>query len=99
MSDEPVGDGRDLLRLAIEAHGGDERWRALDGVELRYRAGGLAFAMKMRGLRPKPYDVRVDAREPRAVLRSFPAAGRRGVLDGHAVRIETDAGDVPLSAA
>jgi hypothetical protein len=89
----------DLLQLAIDAHGGEERWRALDALTLRYRAGGLAFAMKMRGLGAKPFEAEVDTREPRAVLRSFPKPGRRGVLEGGAVRIETEAGEVVAERA
>jgi hypothetical protein len=93
VSDEPIADGRDLLRLAIEAHGGEARWREVGALDLRYTAGGLAFAMKLRGLRPQRFDAHVDTRAPRATLRSFPRAGRRGVLDGRSVRIETDAGE------
>jgi hypothetical protein len=97
VTDEPVGDGRDLLRLAIEAHGGEERWREVGALDLRYTAGGLGFAMKMRGLRPKRFDAHVDTDAPRATLRSFPKPGRRGLLDGQAVRIETDTGELVAS--
>jgi hypothetical protein len=94
MSEEPVADGQDLLRLAIERHGGEERWRQVDALEMRYRAGGLALATRMRGRRLRPFDARIDAREPHVTFRAYPRAGRRGVLDGDAVRIETDAGEL-----
>jgi hypothetical protein len=90
---EPIADGQDLLALAIEAHGGAARWDELSALDLRYRAGGLAFAMKLRGLRPSPFHARVSTSEPRATLHSFPRAGRRGILDGPAVRIEDDGGE------
>jgi hypothetical protein len=94
MTDEPIGDGRDLLRLAIDAHGGEQRWREVGALDLRYKAGGLGFAIKMQGLRPRPWDARIDAKEPRVAFRSYPGPGRRGLLDGQAVRIETEAGEV-----
>ena len=94
MSEEPVADGRDLLRLAIDAHGGEERWRDVGALDLRYTAGGLGFAIKMQGLRPRPWDARVATKAPRVTFRSYPRPGQRGVFEGHAVRIETDDGEV-----
>jgi hypothetical protein len=88
----PIADGRDLLASAIEAHGGAERWDRLQALELRYRAGGLAFAMKLRGLRPRSFDARVTTTEPRVRLRSFPRDGLRGELEGGSVRIADDWG-------
>jgi hypothetical protein len=93
-SDEPIADGRGLLALATDAHGGAARWDELEALDLRYRAGGLAFAMKMRGLRQRSFDARVSTAGPRVTLRSFPRPGRRGILDGPSVRIEDDGGGV-----
>ena len=90
---ERIADGQDLLSLAIEAHGGAARWDELSALDLRYRAGGLAFAMKLRGLRASPFHAHVSTSEPRATLQSFPRAGRRGILDGQAVRIEDEGGE------
>jgi hypothetical protein len=86
--------GDELLRLAIDAHGGEARWSAVRALDLRYRAGGLALATKMRGRGLMPFDIRVEAREPRVTFRSYPRQGQRGVLDGRSVRIETDAGEL-----
>lgn len=92
---EPIADGHDLLARAIEAHGGAARWDELAALDLRYTAGGPAFAMKLRGLRRRAFDAHVSTAEPRVTLRSFPRAGRRGLLDGQAVRIEDDeAGEI-----
>ena len=97
-ADRPIADGRDLLAIAVEAQGGAERWEELEALDLRYRAGGPAFAMRMRGLRARSFDAHVSTREPRVTLRSFPRAGRRGILDGRdAVRIESDDGS-PVAA-
>lgn len=88
----PIADGHDLLAHAIEAHGGAERWDALQALELRYRAGGLAFAMKLRGLRARSFEANVSTTEPRATLDAFPRKRMRGRLDGQSVRIEDEDG-------
>lgn len=86
-----------LLERVLDAHGGRARWAAAAGLELRYRAGGLAFASKMRGLRIRPWHARVELERPHAVLHGYPRAGTRGVLDGGDVHIETDGGETPDS--
>ena len=77
-----------LIERVLDAHGGLDRWAAASGLELRYRAGGLAFASKMRGLRVRPWHARVELGRPHSVLEDFPGPGRRGMLDGGDVRIE-----------
>jgi hypothetical protein len=76
-----------LLERVLDAHGGLDAWRAHEGLELRYRAGGLAFASKMRGLAMKPWHAQVRLDHPHTVLEDYPRAGERGVLDGGTVRI------------
>jgi hypothetical protein len=87
----------ELLRLAIEGHGGEAAWRDVSALDMRYTAGGLAFVMKWRGVGRQPFDAHIDTARPWVTLRSFPRPGRRGILDGHAVRIETDGGDLVAS--
>ena len=84
----------DLLELALQAHGGLERWRAIDALEARYRAGGLAPASKLRGRGLRDFDARAETRRPHMTLRSYPSPGRRGVLDGESVRIEAGDGEL-----
>jgi hypothetical protein len=86
-----------LLERVLEAHGGRERWAAVPALELRYRAGGLAFASKMRGLRMRPWHARVELGRPHTVLHDYPREGTRGVLEGGDVRIE-DGGVVEARA-
>jgi hypothetical protein len=83
-----------LLDRVLEAHGGLDAWRAASGLELRYRAGGLAFASKMRGLRLHDWHARVDRSRPRTEFLGYPDEGRTGVLDGERVRIESAAGEL-----
>jgi hypothetical protein len=84
---------RPLLGRALDAHGGLDAWRAKSALELRYRAGGLAFASKGRGLRMKRWRAVVQLDRPHTVLEEFPVPGKRGILDRGCVRIETDDGE------
>ena len=82
-----------LLDRVLEAHGGLDAWRRTGELELRYRAGGLAFASKGHGLRIRPWHARVRLDRPHTVFEDYPQPGRRGVLDGGPVRIETAGGE------
>lgn len=39
---------KQLLELAIDVHGGPERWRATNEIAVRLSTGGLAFASRLR---------------------------------------------------
>jgi hypothetical protein len=78
---------------ALDAYGGEQRWRAASAVEATISAGGLAFRMKWR----RPLDhVRGHAKTARSFIRLDPIdrRGRVGVLDGAEVRLEDAAGDM-----
>ena len=79
-----------LLDRVLDAHGGLDRWRAHEELDVHYRAGGLVFASRMRGLRMKPWHARVRLDRPHTTLEDYPEAGRRGVLDGEHVAIDGD---------
>lgn len=83
-----------LLGEALEAHGGVERWRAARRIRARVRSGGLLVRTRMPGDALEDLRVELEVAEPRASAAPFPAAGRRGVFDRGAVRIETDDGEV-----
>jgi hypothetical protein len=78
----------------LAAHGGIERYRQHAALRARFSAGGLAFALKLRGRRPQAFEATFDTSAPRATLHSFPEPGLSGRLlaDG-AVAIETDTGE------
>lgn len=82
-----------LLDRVLDVHGGLDAWRAATGLELRYRAGGLAFASKRRGLALHDWHARVDLSRPRTEFVDYPRPGLRGILDGETVRVESDTGE------
>ncbi len=85
----------ELLRAAIEAHGGADRWARVD--EIVVRASGRGFALRSKLMPPRwfgRYEAHISTREPRSYVVDWPQAGRRGVFDGDDVRLETDAGEV-----
>jgi hypothetical protein len=86
--------GDDLLAAVIAAHGGAERWAAVEEVTATARTGGLALASKSRRRNFAQVQARVSTGEPRAVFPSWPRPGRRGVFERDGVRIESDDGRV-----
>lgn len=85
---------RPLLELAIEGHGGLDRWNAADEIAVRVSSGGFAFASKFQGRAVRDAEVRVATDGQRTVISPYPAAGKRGVFDRGKVRIETDDGRI-----
>lgn len=83
-------------RRALEAYGGEERWRTASAVEATLSAGGLAFRLKWQ--RPlQLLHVRAAVARPHSELRPIDRAGHTGILDGLSVRIEDAAGNVIAS--
>lgn len=80
----------DLLDLAIQAHGGMDRFRQLRTLRVAFSAGGLLFAAK--GKRRALYDVEglVDLARPRTTVFPYPEVGRRGEFEADRVWIESD---------
>lgn len=65
-----------LLEEALAAHGGLERWREVQQIEVRLRCGGIAMAMKGRpGVLGDLHAV-LDSRRPRVEFAGL------GVFDG-----------------
>jgi hypothetical protein len=86
-----------LLDEVLKAHGGLERWRAARTISGRVRSGGLLIRTRVPGNRFADYRATVDVHRPCTVMDPFPENGQRGVFEGGAARIETDAGDVVAS--
>jgi hypothetical protein len=86
--------GDDLLAGAIAAHGGAERWAAVEEIELHAGSGGFMPTTKGQRRTLADYRARISTRAPRTVVTPYPGAGRRGVFEPARVWIETDDGAV-----
>jgi hypothetical protein len=83
----------EILDRAIEAYGGEERWRSIDEIEARVSCSGLLFRWK-RGHGYDDLSLKAKVWEPWCRLAPVDKRGSLGILDGHDVRIETPAGEL-----
>jgi hypothetical protein len=83
-----------VIREAIEAHGGVERWNRLVALEADISAKGLLFTLKFRPVQ-KRVRMRALTREPRFETFDYPKPGLKSILIGEEeVRIEKADGEV-----
>ncbi len=78
-----------LLKAAIEAHGGLERWNQLDSVSARLIQGGALWALKGQPGVLDDVVVTASLHEERVSHRPFGAAGRHSSFTPERVAIET----------
>jgi hypothetical protein len=78
-------------RRAIDAYGGEARWRGASAVEAVFSAGGAAFVAKKRPTFEWAH-VHVSIAEPRVRLRPVDRRGTAGVLEGERVWLESARG-------
>ncbi|WP_233833769.1 hypothetical protein [Paraburkholderia sp. ZP32-5] len=83
---------QELVKLAIEAHGGLERWAQIRQISAAFTASGLGF--KQRGpngeaVAALPMRVIVDAREQKTIFEPFAAVDQRGVYRPRRTAIES----------
>lgn len=78
-----------LLRDAIDAHGGAERWNNVRRLSLRIRIRGTILALRLQSPRLRSLKVVVDTRRIHISLDPFLRDGLIGVFDGESMRIET----------
>ena len=76
-----------LLRNAIKAHGGLEKWRSLLEIVIRARSGGVALPMRFQRSAYKSYEAHIFTAEPRTVVTPFAGAGQKGIFEGDSVMI------------
>lgn len=80
-------------RRALDAYGGEERWRSATAIEVSLSAGGLAFQLKWQGAFRRVRG-RVGMARPHVRLGPINRRGHIGVLDGTEVRLEDADGNV-----
>jgi len=81
---------------ALDAYGGEARWRAASEIHLVLSAGGLAFRLKWQPPLVRARQV-LAVHEPRVRCAGIDRAGDTGVLEGQDVRLEAPDGR-PLEA-
>lgn len=82
-----------VLERAIEAYGGEERWRAIGEIEAHGSCSGLLFRWK-RGHGFDDLHIRLKVWEPWIQLSAVDKSGAIGILNGHDVRIERPNGEL-----
>jgi hypothetical protein len=84
----------ELLKATIDAHGGLDRWNALDAVSARLLQDGAEWALKGQAGVLADVFVRAGLHEQRVYHHPFGAPDRRSAFTPQRVAIETTAGDV-----
>jgi hypothetical protein len=79
---------------SIDAHGGLERWGAVDEIVVSASAGGASFSDKHQGKAIRNVQAASLPGRQRAVFVPYPEPGKRGVFEEGTVRIESDGGEV-----
>ena len=82
-----------LLAEAIAAHGGAERFDAIDELAVSLRCGGMALATRGQPRALARLEARVRTREPHVRFLDWPRSGETGTFDGWEARI--DGGGTP----
>jgi hypothetical protein len=83
-----------LLEDAVDAAGGEQRYRKASGISAHIRSGGLLMRLKGRAASFRDYGVSVSTKEQRTVINPYPGPGTIGVFDRGTARIERQDGTV-----
>jgi hypothetical protein len=78
----------------IDAHGGLERWRAVDDMVLSASVGGTSLSVKHQGKAIRNLQAHISPGSQHVVFVPYPEPGKRGVFEEGTVRIESDRGEV-----
>lgn len=89
-------EGKGLLHTAIEAHGGLERWKAVNEITFSAQTGGVALPLKLQFSAFNNYRgiVSADPEHPYAAFTPYPQQSLQGVFQNGAVRILAPGGRV-----
>jgi hypothetical protein len=83
----------DLLRTAIDAHGGMNRWRRIDGIRIAGSITGAIWFAKSRGDVLKNVEFTVDTKRQLLTM-DFPGEDKRTVFKGDMVAVLNSKGEV-----
>lgn len=83
-----------MLREAIQAHGGLEKWHSVQEIVIHARTGGIALPMRFQPSAFKSYKAHISTAEPRTVIIPHPGGDHTGVFEGDTVRILGRNGEV-----
>src|SRR5258708_12302449 len=84
----------DLAALAMDAHGGLDRWRTLKTISARLFQGGVLWPLKGQDGVLSDVDITVDLRREWASHRPFGAADRHTSFQPDRVALATSDADV-----
>ncbi|KSV75954.1 hypothetical protein N185_16030 [Sinorhizobium sp. GW3] len=84
----------DLLDLAIEAHGGLERWREIERVRASFSTTGLLWAIKGHPSGLPAITMDMSAKRPEVRTTNFKAANQVATFEAERVTIENESGAV-----
>lgn len=84
----------DLIDIAVEAHGGLDRFREFRYLSAHLRQGGVLWGLKGKPTVLQDADVRVDLHEQRVSHWPFAPTQNRSAYTPHRVTIESSAGEI-----
>jgi hypothetical protein len=84
----------DLLALALEAHGGIQRWQELKSLRVSAAIGGAMWGLKGQSGILNQVTAQIDCRQQHVVYQPFTAPNRRGIFEPQRVAIEDTAGQL-----
>ncbi len=81
-----------VVDRAIEAHGGEARWRALTQLRTTWTFRGMMFKLRLREGCLRRLSATIHTREPRVEIAPFPGPGATASFTGSQVAIHAAAG-------
>jgi hypothetical protein len=79
---------------SIDAHGGLERWHAVNEIVISASVGGASLSVKHQGKAIRNLQGHISPARQHVMFVPYPEPRRRGVFEGGAVRIESDRGEI-----
>ncbi len=84
----------DLLQFAVDAHGGLDRWNALQSLRTEVSITGAIWQVKSKPDVFADVTLALELNAQRITSEPVSGAGKRSVLDGHQLTLETTDGEL-----